>query len=167
MGQLPGLHGIPRPNASTQSATFQHRSWAIRRLELRSIRASINRCSTQNSGFAGLMVQGVGSPGNSAVFQFWGTSFTVPPGTGLPRRSYRSSSSRPCRSLARCCSWERVLDCCCRAANGCDQSCRSKRRKAIAKADAEARFSGGRRALSARIASQETKSVFSERQSTC
>jgi PEP-CTERM motif len=32
-----------------------------------------------NSGFAGFMVQGLGTPGNDVVFAFWGTSFTVPP----------------------------------------------------------------------------------------
>jgi hypothetical protein len=32
-----------------------------------------------NSTFAGFMVQGIGTPGNSVVFAFWGTSFTVPP----------------------------------------------------------------------------------------
>ena len=32
-----------------------------------------------NAPFAGFMVQGVGTPGNSVVFAFWGTSTAIPP----------------------------------------------------------------------------------------
>jgi hypothetical protein len=39
----------------------------------------IQSLADSNALFAGFMVQGVGTPGNSVVFAFWGTSTGVPP----------------------------------------------------------------------------------------
>ena len=46
-----------------------------------------------NALFAGFMVQGVGTPGNSVVFMFWGTSTAVPPEDRPPAPELRDRIS--------------------------------------------------------------------------